>query len=83
MSGENGNGDVNPEMRSRMEARVAELRREMAAGEERLRTIDAEGARIRETVLRLEGALLAYGEMLGTGDAHAEPMAAPEVPAAG
>lgn len=56
-------GDV-PAPRERLEARHAELKREVAIGEQRLHELAAEQARVRDTVLRLEGAILAYGELL-------------------
>ena len=64
MASDHQSGEIEQEMRGRLEARVEELKREMAVGEERLRTLDAEQVRVRETVLRLEGAVLAYGEVL-------------------
>lgn len=67
MPGENGKADSAP-TREQLEARVEEFKRELTAGEERLRALEAEATRVRETVLRIEGALLAYGEILGNED---------------
>jgi hypothetical protein len=80
---------MGPEAKQRLETRAEELKRELAMGEERLRSLEAESARVRETVFRLEGALLAYGEVLGADQPPVpEPpgapqgVTAPQVPAA-
>lgn len=48
---------------TRIERRVEQLRAEMRAGEERLRELDAERARIRDTMLRIDGAIMALSEL--------------------
>ena len=57
-------------MNEPIEARLKELRGEFAAGEARLREVDAEQARLRETLLRIDGAVLALTELLQGGDAE-------------
>ena len=46
--------------------RLEELRSELRTGEERLRELDAERGRVRDTLLRIEGAILALQELGGT-----------------
>lgn len=55
---------IGPDERVRVEARIATLREELGRGTRRLEEIDAEAARIRETVLRIAGALQVLGELL-------------------
>jgi uncharacterized coiled-coil protein SlyX len=57
---------------TRIEQRIEELRAELAAGERRLAELDAERAHVRDTMLRIEGALMALTELGG-----------PEAPSAG
>jgi hypothetical protein len=57
-------------------ARIAELRNEFAAGEARLARLEAEQTTLRETLLRIDGALLALNELLPvTAQAAAAPAA--------
>jgi len=56
-------------MREQVEARLTELRGELKVGEERLRELDAEQGRLRETLLRIDGAMLALAELLQREDA--------------
>ena len=48
----------------RVTTRTAELRGEYAAGEARLAKLEAEEARLRETLLRIDGALLVLNELV-------------------
>jgi hypothetical protein len=48
---------------TRIEQRIEELRAELAAGERRLAELDAERAHVRDTMLRIEGALMALTEL--------------------
>ena len=50
--------------RPRVEARLAQLREEMERGGERLAAIEADGARVRETMLRIAGAVQVLTEIL-------------------
>ena len=63
----NGREDADP-TRDEVERRLDELRRELRTGEERLRELDAERGRVRDTVLRIEGAILALEELGGPSD---------------
>jgi hypothetical protein len=55
----------------RVTRRIAELQSEFAAGEGRLAKLDAERAHLRETLLRIEGAVLALSELQEPADAEA------------
>jgi predicted nuclease with TOPRIM domain len=67
-------------MRSDMQARLEELQGEFRAGEARLRELDLETARLRETLLRISGAMQVLQELLDT--AEREPGAVPVAPEA-
>lgn len=70
-------------MREVLEARLGELERELAAGEERMARLDAERAQLNEVMLRISGAAQVLRELLdGAGSngtvaaaasSHAEP----------
>ena len=47
----------------RVAQRLDELRNELRTGEDRLRELEAERTRVREVVLRIEGAILALEEL--------------------
>lgn len=66
------NGNGNALSRERIEARRRELRQELAAGEQRLGELAAEQSRVQDTVLRLDGAILAFSELLDDGPAPAQ-----------
>jgi predicted nuclease with TOPRIM domain len=51
-------------MRERLQERLEELRRELIAGETRLRELEAEEAGLRETLLRISGAAQVVRELL-------------------
>jgi len=50
--------------RPRVEARLAQLREEMERGAQRLAAIEEEAARVRETMLRIAGAIQVLTELL-------------------
>jgi predicted nuclease with TOPRIM domain len=54
-----------------LRARLAELRRELEVGERRLQQLEAEKAQLRDTLLRISGAIQVIEELL------AEPTAEP------
>lgn len=54
-------------MREEVAARLSELEQEYEIGERRLRDIDAQQARLRETLLRLSGAIQVLHELLDAG----------------
>lgn len=66
-------------MREQLEARLAELKQEFEAGQARLRELEAQGARLRETMLRISGAIQVIEEMLAgaEGEGAAGDAAAP------
>lgn len=51
-------------MKEELEARLAELEAELAVGEQRWRDMDAEQGRLRETLLRMSGAVQVLTELL-------------------
>ena len=51
-------------MREQLEARLTELEQEYEFGERRLRDVDLEQARLRETLLRMSGAIQVLRELL-------------------
>jgi predicted nuclease with TOPRIM domain len=66
-------------MREQLEQRLKELRAEYETGQARLRELEAEAAYVRETMLRIGGAIQVLQEMLGEGkpqDEAAEPLQA-------
>jgi hypothetical protein len=69
-------------MKIDMEARLAELQDEFRTGEARLRELDLETARLRETLLRISGAIQVLQELLAAEPADsgavngADPVAA-------
>jgi predicted nuclease with TOPRIM domain len=54
-----------------LEKRLAELQREFEMGEQRLQTLEAEQARLRDTLLRIQGAMQVLRELLD-GEAEAD-----------
>jgi predicted nuclease with TOPRIM domain len=77
--------DEGTQMREQLESRLAELQREFAAGEQQLRDIEAQQARLRDTLLRIDGAMHVLREMLakqeGAGDLRREQPANHALPA--
>ena len=59
-------------MREQASARIEELRRESEAGQSRLNQLEMEEARLRETLLRISGAIQALEELLTSGQAAAQ-----------
>ena len=51
-------------MREQLEARLVELMQEYEVGERRLREVDFEQARLRETLVRMSGAIQVLREIL-------------------
>ena len=52
-------------MKEQLEQRLKELRAEYETGRARLRELEAETTYVRETLLRITGAIQVLGEMLG------------------
>lgn len=59
-------------MREQLEARLTELEQEFVVGERRLREIDAQQALLRETLLRMSGAIQVLKELLEPSDAGSD-----------
>jgi hypothetical protein len=55
-------------MRERAESRLKELRDEFGSGQVRLRELELEEARLRETLLRISGAIQVLQELLDTAE---------------
>jgi hypothetical protein len=55
----NGRAGTAPDIAGRLE----ELHEELRTGEQRLRELDTERERVRDTLLRIEGAILALKEL--------------------
>jgi len=53
-------------MRSEAERRLAELQQELTFGERRLRELEVQQAQLRETLLRIDGAVQVLHQLLGT-----------------
>ena len=51
-------------MKELLQARLDELKRELEAGQAKLRGLELEQAQVRETVLRISGAIQVLEEML-------------------
>ena len=51
-------------MEAQLQPRLAELRRELEVGEHRLAQLDTERAQLRDTVLRISGAIQVLEELL-------------------
>jgi hypothetical protein len=68
-------------MQERMRSRLLELKREYELGDQRLRDLLQQEAAVRETVLRISGAIQVLEELLNGGprEQDAEPEAAPAV----
>ena len=58
-------------MKDQLQARLAELKAEYLMGEEKLREILRQEAAVRETLLRISGAVQVLEEMLDGSDAAA------------
>ena len=65
-------------MREAMEARLAELRQERERGEQMMGEMQARQAALRDTLLRINGAIQVLEEQLGAAAAPDDPLHAPE-----
>ena len=63
-------------MREQLEARLTELEQEYQIGEQQLREVDLQQARLRETLLRISGAIQVLHELLESpgGMSGSEPL---------
>ena len=55
-------------LRAQLEARLVELQQELEVGQRRMRQIELEQAQLRETMLRISGAIQVLEEVLGSHD---------------
>jgi hypothetical protein len=62
-------------LESRLKARLIELRRDQDAGQRQLAALDVRAADLRETLLRIAGAIQVIEEALVEGAARPEPLA--------
>ena len=60
-------------MREQLQARLEELKREFETGQARLRELEAQEARLRETMLRISGAIQVLEEELAGTQAGSSP----------
>jgi chromosome segregation ATPase len=65
-------------MREAMEARLAELRQERERGEQMMAEMQARQAALRDTLLRINGAIQVLEEQLGAAPPPADPLHTPE-----
>jgi hypothetical protein len=56
--------------REQLESRVQELQRDFEVGERRLRELEAQQTQLRDTLLRIDGAMNVLRELLGSDDLH-------------
>jgi hypothetical protein len=54
--------------REQLEMRLQELQRDFEIGERRLRELDAQQAQLRDTLLRIDGAMQVLRELLGNDE---------------
>lgn len=70
-------------MKDQLQARLAALRKEFEAGQARLQELDRQQAYVRETLLRISGAIQVLEEELGVRQQPAEREGVPDVVTAG
>lgn len=68
-------------MQPRLEARLAELRREYETGQRMLADLDRQRTELQHTLLRIAGAIQVLEELLAP-DATGAPLSAPDAPPA-
>ncbi len=55
-------------MQEHLQARLEELKKELEAGQDELQLVEMRRTYLRETMLRIEGAMQALGELLAEGE---------------
>jgi predicted nuclease with TOPRIM domain len=65
-------------MKEQLEKRLEELKAEYETGQARLRQLEAETAYVRETMLRISGAIQVVQEILGKDQSQPEPGKPPQ-----
>lgn len=71
-----GRGEKN--LREQLQARLEELKREFETGQARLRELEMQAAQLRETMLRISGAIQVLEETLAAEEGGGESSAAAE-----
>jgi predicted nuclease with TOPRIM domain len=66
-------------MREQLQTRLEELKKEFETGQNRLRELEAEMAYVRETMLRISGAIQVLEQMLQESEQSAEAEIRPRV----
>jgi predicted nuclease with TOPRIM domain len=66
-------------MREQIQTRLEELKKEFETGQNRLRELEAEMAYVRETMLRISGAIQVLEQMLQDSEQSAEAETRPRV----
>jgi predicted nuclease with TOPRIM domain len=66
-------------MREQLQTRLEELKKEFETGQNRLRELEAETAYVRETMLRISGAIQVLEQMLQESEQSAEAETRPRV----
>lgn len=60
-------------MQEQIESRIEELKQEFTRGQERYQELDAQQSALRETLLRISGAIQVLEEVLASSASAAEP----------
>jgi len=58
------------EMQEQIQSRLQELQNELETGQAELQKVEMRRTHLRETMLRIEGAMYALGELLTEGEGH-------------
>lgn len=66
-------------MREQLQTRLEELKKEFETGQNRLRELEAEMAYVRETMLRISGAIQVLEQMLQESEQSAEAETRPSI----
>jgi predicted nuclease with TOPRIM domain len=67
-------------MQQQIQSRIAVLKSEFETGQEKLRELEMQQSRIRETLLRISGAIQVLEEMLESNKTDEEPAAHDSLP---
>jgi prefoldin subunit 5 len=65
-------------LNERIDQRIAELKQDFQRGEERLRELDMQQAQLRETMLRIAGAIQVLEELRGGQEGGESPASPPD-----
>ena len=67
-------------MNDQVQARLEALRKEMAAGQQRMQDLERQLAQVRDTMLRISGAIQVLEEIQAVEDIHAQSVASDATP---